>query len=270
MTSVREQVLDEAIQLVTAMTSLCLKYQSYLRTPDYSSSGDNLHARLELADECNDKFRVPPSFIFRRLEVAGYQQLAESLRSLSAMVRRFSLLTISWDPEQDLVLLDDDVETPGNQLLANLEAARRGTETFVSSQPLTDEELKTLLAAGDLIGHLATNVDDYLFYFEGLQDAHEDDEISNADRMAAIRASTERLDTTEVIDQCTAKGYGDLASAIGELSAAVSSTLTLEQPATSPTPEDLDRLSAGIRDRYEKVTELLLRHSRHKRGQATP
>ncbi len=224
LTSLREELLDQAIELVQAMKSLCLQYQSYIRDPEYPL-GENLGKRLELADECNDRFRVPPIFVARRLRVAGYDQPAELLNSFSTVVHRFSLLTIAfaWNEDSDAVLLQHDIESEGNRLLGVLTDARRSTP----SHALPDTALAKLVAAADLIDSMALCSDDFIFYFEGERDAHEDDDVDPERRMEELAATFDKLPVSAVVSDCKDGGYSQLASVIEELAAAVSAVVHL-------------------------------------------
>lgn len=257
------------MQQVQAMKSLCLKYQSYIREPDYPS-GENLAKRLELADECNDRFRVPPIFLARRLQVAGYAQAAELMTSFSHVVERFSLLTIAWSEDADSVLLNHDIEGDAISLLSALTEARE----MVSREKLSDADLKTLVAAADIIENLALYSDDYFFYFEGQRDAHEDDGIDPKQRLAEIKANYDALPLLAVVQQCKIGGKTELASAIERLSAAVSAVVHLPPDAFPSTDEedqasiaedgavgravDVSEMSDDIKIKYETAVSALL------------
>lgn len=281
MSSLRVQLISEARKLVEEMTALCLEYQNLLREPLFFTTPDsgNLSGRLDLADKCNDQFRTRPAVIARRLQVAGYTEAAESLLEYAAVVRRFSLLTVSWDPNADIVLLEHDVTSASDSLLRLLEKGRRTTETDeLSRKNLSDDELSLFIAASDLIGDLGQCSDDYMFYFEGLQDAHElEEDVPNDVRMNDITAAYNKLPVRAVVDRSTASGLEELGSAIERLSAAVSGIVHLpagaypspesESPA-SPGPDDIPatgpainviEVSRGVKQLYEAAIEILLK-----------
>lgn len=258
------------------MKSLCLTYQSYIREPDYPS-GENLAKRLELADECNDRFRVPPIFIERRLQVAGYARAAELLTSFSRVVDRFSLLTIAWSEDADSVLLDHDIDSDAIALLSELTAARQSA----SRKTPSDANLEALVTAADIIEKLAQSSDDYFFYFEGERDAHEEDDIDPQQRMAGIKANYDSLPISTVVDQCKTSGNSELASAIERLSAAVSAVVHLPPDAFPSTEEedpasiadagligravDVGEISGDVKNKYETAVSALLEASESSR-----
>jgi hypothetical protein len=284
-TTLRAQILDDAIELVRAMTAFGLRYQWHLSHHDFP---DNLAIRLELADECNDRFRVRPGFIALRLQIAGYDAAAESLRSFAALVRRFSFLTISWDVDADISLLDDDVDSAGDHLLGLLEVERHAKSSATTSpgQPLVEARLAILVAAGELIANLGECSDDYFFYFEGLRDAHEPEEkeISNEQRMLEVKEMYEKLAIREVVERCAASGYPDVASSIEELSFAVSAVANLPLNAFPSQTEDkpwisrellpdglevdVKEMSGAVVARYREATERLMQAS-HPRDRQT-
>lgn len=280
MALLRVQLIEEARKLVDEMSTLCLEYQKLIRDPHYSAIPDagNLGRRLDLANECNHQFRTRPAVIASRLQVAGYVQAAESLLAYATVVHRFSLLTMSWDPEADRVLLEHDIAGESDHLFQLLEEGRRTAEAAEPSRKnLSDDELSLLLDASDLICDLGQCSDDYFFYFEGLQDAHEiDEDIPNWVRMSDITAAYDKLPVRALVERSKARGFGELGSAIERLSEAVSDVVHLpssayprpqsESPASTGAGEvvpagpaiDVIEVSRGVKQLYEAAVEILL------------
>ena len=209
----------------------------------------------------------------------GSREAAKLLLQFSSLVRRFSLLPVSWDPDADIVLLDDDVQGEKDRLLARLEAALGEISTAGDSDLPSTIELETLLTAGDLVEQLARCADDYLFYFEGLHDVHEDDEVSNDVRMASVTKEYESLAIADVAEKCEASAHQDLACAIKELSRSVSAIVHLPSdsfPAASSDDferrretgaaiegqeVDVGQVSNAVKALYEHAVEVLLQAS---------
>jgi hypothetical protein len=263
MDTLRVEIIDEAATLVSEMASLCLEYQEYVSDPLFSSVPDGAHLeeRMQLANECAAKFRVHPAKVAASLEVAGYDDVAESLHAYADTVNRFSLLTICWDGLDDISCLEEDVVGPRDHILELLNVARN---RCVQSEGIDDARLATLLKARDLIGNLGRCTDDYLFYFEGLRDANEDPdeengEITNEVHMGRITDTYEKLPTVKIIQLCATHGLTELASAIEKLSEVVSEVVHLPANAyPSPTsdfpqPVEPDDLAEGEQIDVEDV-----------------
>lgn len=208
-------------------------------------------ARLALAGQCREKFMREPYAVARRLEIAGYEPAAAAVSDHAKNVNQFSLIEVSWDPD-DSYAAEIDVESTHDRVLEELDRARKAE---ASLRP-NDAELKALIDAADLADSLAWIADDYLLYLEGWSPAGYDMNESDDERMEQARKEHDDLPCANVIRDCDERSGLDrvarelsrlreITSAVVHLSSSAYPSAQSESPRTvtrGDTPEAVEEI----------------------------
>jgi hypothetical protein len=231
LSALREEIIDKAEKTAEAMKSVGTQYQSLVRDPNLCIRQDepNDEARRRLVGECRDFFLREPHRIARKLQVAGYDTAAGSLRQMSNEMRKFSLMEISWS-DDDSYTLEIDVQGASERVTQELDQLRAQLASVHHGHQLNDSQLAALADAANLADERAWIAKDYLIYFEGWLPAGYDPAESDADRMRHARGELAELRTETIIRDCEQLGFLPVAQALTRLLDTTASVLKLTYP----------------------------------------
>lgn len=210
MSAPKDELLDEAADLVRTMTTLALEYQACVRAAGEDDGQQNLSNRLRLSSEYD---ALTPRTTQRKLEMAGFDAAASAVEDLRSAV--FEVVG-SWEMsmgDDDSHALSVNVEGKSDAAGKEIEGAREQQEPSISPDVVALLTQAALLA--DEIESLGS---DFQISLDGCIPYPIDEDESDEERLQRLASQYGRIEIESVIGLLEKQGFKSAAQALTMLS----------------------------------------------------